>query len=213
MKEDYLWNKTGNDPEIEKLENALKAFRYTEIAPPGLPAKIIPFEKKSPRGFSFRLSFAFTSLAAIAVVCFGAWFQFSDVETEIAKDSPKIIALPSAENVERGIPAEKTSDFAVKDIETPKKTDERKAVKIKKIVPQIVRREKAAMRSVEIKKVSELTAQNREVKQPEIKLTKEEKYAYDQLMLALSVTSSKLRLVKDKIEGIEDRNAVLEEGQ
>ena len=43
MKEDYLWDKTGSDPEIEKLENALKAFRYQETAPPELPAKNYSF--------------------------------------------------------------------------------------------------------------------------------------------------------------------------
>jgi hypothetical protein len=41
-------------------------------------------------------------------------------------------------------------------------------------------------------------------------LTAEEKYAYDQLMLALSITGSKLKIVKDKIAGTEDQNAVRE---
>ncbi len=27
MKDDYLWDKTGKDSEIEKLENALQIFR------------------------------------------------------------------------------------------------------------------------------------------------------------------------------------------
>jgi hypothetical protein len=37
-------------------------------------------------------------------------------------------------------------------------------------------------------------------------LTKEERYAYDRLMLALSITSSNLRLVADKID-IQDASA------
>ena len=40
MKEDYLWDKTGSDAEIENLENVLKAFRQTDDAPPEIPAKI-----------------------------------------------------------------------------------------------------------------------------------------------------------------------------
>ncbi len=36
MKEDYLWDKTGENHEIERLENALKMFRYKETAPPSL---------------------------------------------------------------------------------------------------------------------------------------------------------------------------------
>ena len=37
-----------------------------------------------------------------------------------------------------------------------------------------------------------------------VALTSEEKYAYGQLMLALSITSSKLKLVKDTINRIEE---------
>ena len=68
-------------------------------------------------------------------------------------------------------------------------------------------------RKVEIEKLDNLVAANIETKKPTVKLTKEEKYAYDQLMLALSVTSSKLKLVTDKIDGIEEQNAVLENGR
>ena len=32
MNEEYLWNKTGGDAEIEELENALKAFSYKQTA-------------------------------------------------------------------------------------------------------------------------------------------------------------------------------------
>ena len=35
-------------------------------------------------------------------------------------------------------------------------------------------------------------------------LTEEEKYAYGQLMLALSITGSKLKIVKDTINGVEE---------
>ena len=34
MKEDYLWDRSGNDPEVERLEEMLSVFRHTaEIAP------------------------------------------------------------------------------------------------------------------------------------------------------------------------------------
>ena len=212
MNEEYLWNKTGSDPELEKLENALKAFRYQEIAPPELPAKIIPFETKKHRGF-FRLSIAFAGFAAVLIVCFGVWVEFSGNKTEMAKDSPKIILPPVSENVAKEIPTEKPADLIVEKTEKPKKSVERKAVKVRKFVPQDIRQNKPIDRTVEIKKFDNLVAKNIEIKKPKLKLTKEEKYAYDQLMLALSVTSSKLKLVSDKIEGIEDENAVLENGR
>ena len=34
MKDDYLWNKKGRDPEIEGLENLLIVYKYTEAEPP-----------------------------------------------------------------------------------------------------------------------------------------------------------------------------------
>lgn len=208
MKEDYLWNKTGNDPEIEKLENTLKAFRYTEIAPPELMAKIIPFETKTSRKF-FRLSFVFAAFAAILIVCLGFWFQFSDNKTEVVKDSPKIVSPPIAENIVKEIPVEKQTDLVVERFEPPKKSVERKITNVKKIIPQVIRQNKITKRNIEIKKPDDsIVAQNTEAKKTKIELTKEEKYAYDQLMLALSITSSKLKLVTDKIENVEEKKVI-----
>src|SRR4028118_1783973 len=80
MKQDYLWDKTGADPEIENLENALAVFRYKETAPPALPAKIIPFKKESPRR-SFRFAYAVAACTAFVMIGLGVWFQFSTNET------------------------------------------------------------------------------------------------------------------------------------
>ncbi|MEP7038022.1 MAG: hypothetical protein ABI891_06740 [Acidobacteriota bacterium] len=208
MREDYLWNKTGSDPEIEKLENALKAFRYQETAPPALPAKIIPFEKKTSRRF-FRLSFAFASFAAVLLICLGFWFQFSDNKIEVAKDPSEIISPPIAENTVKEIPVEKQADSVVETVETPKKAVERKITNVKEVVPQVIRQNHLTMQNIEIKKPDDsIVAQNLEVEKPTVRLTKQEKYAYDQLMLALSITSSKLKLVTDKIDNIEESKVV-----
>ncbi len=209
MKEDYLWDKTGSDAEIEGLENALKAFRWQEFAPPELPAKVVPFEKKTRRGF-FRLSFGFAAFAAVLIVCLGVWFQFYGDKTEMAKDAPKIIAPPMRENAAVENPIRKPADLFVETVETPKKSVESKAVKVKKFVPQAIRRDKSNERNTEINKPDNLVAKNIETKKPTVKLTKEEVYAYNQLMLALSITSSKLKLVQDKVDGIEEKTAVLE---
>ena len=69
-------------------------------------------------------------------------------------------------------------------------------VKIRRTIPVNLRQNKKPARKLE-------------TKSNEIALTKEEKYAYDQLMLALSITSSKLKIVKDKANGIEEQNAVV----
>jgi len=195
MKEDYLWDKTGESPEIERLENALKVFRYQEIAPPALPAKIIPFEKKSPRSF-FRFSFASATFAALMIVCLGVWLQYSPKKIEVAKDSAETVAPQIDKKFSDEILVKKPDDLIVEKVETPKQSVKRNIVKIRKIVPTNVRQ-------------NNLIARNVEAKKPAVKLTKEEKFAYDQLMLALSITSSKLKLVSDRIDGGEEQNVVL----
>ena len=200
MKEDYLWDKSGAaDPEIERLENALAVFRYKETDAPALPAKIIPFERKKPRGF-FRLAFAFAACAAFVIVSLGVWFQFSNGKTEVAKDSTETSAPPVVEKIADEITVPKTENLIVEKIKRPTQSVRRDVIKIKKPVPSIAGQDKTIARNVETKKTT-------------VKLTKEEKYAYDQLMLALSVTSSTFKKVKDKVDGIEAETAVRKSGR
>ncbi len=196
MKEDYLWDKSGAvDAEIERLENALAVFRYVETDAPALPAKIVPFEPKKPRGF-FRLAFAFGACAALVIISLGVWFQFSDKKVEVVKDAPETIAQPIADETSITEPNEPITAKT----ESAKQSVTRNAVKVKKSVPATPRQ-------------NNLTAQRVEVKKPTVSLTKEEKYAYDQLMLALSVTSSTFKKVKDKVDGVEEKNAVHTDGR
>ena len=196
MKEDYLWDKTGEDPEIQRLENALRMFRYTEAAPPALPAKIIPFERKTSRKF-FRLAFASAACAAFVIVSLGVWLQISSEKIEVATDSTETIAPQVGKKVSDEIADEKPDNLIVKKVKIPKQSAEQKVVKVRKLVPSSVRQNKTI-------------AQNVEVKRSAVKLTKEEKYAYNQLMLALSITSSKLKLVEEKIYGVEETKNILE---
>lgn len=195
MKEDYLWDKTGEDFEIEKLENALAVFRYRETDAPALPAKIIPFERKAPRGF-FRLAFALSGAATLIAVCLpGVWFQLAGGKIESAKNSAETVAPP----IEKKDSIESSNGSIAEEAETPKQFVEPKVVKIRKNIAPTTR-------------PNNLTARKIKSKKPAVRLTEEEIYAYDQLMLALSITSSKLRLVKDKVDNIEEKHAVLENG-
>jgi len=194
MKEDYLWDQTGTiDPEIERLENALAVFRYQETEPPALQAKIVPFERNTPRGF-FRLAFGFAACTALAIISLGVWLQISSDKIEIVKDSTETTAPRIDEKVAGEISVMQPDDLIVEKVEIPKQTATRKIIKVRNVVQPITRR-------------NNLIARNVEVKKPTVKLTKEEKYAYDQLMLALSVTSSTFKKVKDKVEGAEEQNA------
>ncbi len=72
MKEDYLWDKTGEDAEIERLENALQTFRCQKNVAPALSAKVLPFRKKPSRKiFSF-------AMAAAACIVFAAFSLIGD---------------------------------------------------------------------------------------------------------------------------------------
>jgi hypothetical protein len=180
-KEDYLWDKTGSDPEIEKLENALAVFRYKETAPPEIPAKVLPFtvkKKETPRSF-FRFAYAAAACVAFAAVALGVWFQLSNDKAAVAEISAPKIENKIADELDFSQPKVETPK-----VETSKPLAPTRIVKIKKPVykyrtttPRIVRH-----------------------RETNYELTKEEKYAYEQLMLALSITGSKLRLVTDKIE-------------
>ena len=75
MKEDYLWDKTGENAEIEMLENALQAFRYQETAPPALPAKVLPFKKEHSRKF-FHFAMVAAACLGFGLFALGVWVQF-----------------------------------------------------------------------------------------------------------------------------------------
>lgn len=225
MKEfdNYLWDKTGENAEIAELENALAAFRYKETAPPALPAKILsfpaqaatkPLAEQSPRRVPLR--FALAACAATVFVILGALFQLAGDKTatdndsaqtfSINKSNNKEIAEESDEETRSGSIAE-TESLTLENVETSpqvevsrriiKQFEETLAInksKIVKIRRAAAKQNKPLARNAELPKTTSAAA-----------LTDEEKYAYDQLMLALSVTSKQLKIVKDKVNGIENQ--------
>lgn len=193
MNENYLWDKSGADPEIEDLENALAVFRYKETAAPALPAKIMAFEPKKPRK-TFRFAFAAAACAAFAMIAFGIWTLID--KTEVKNNLAESVA-PKIEKQSGEIPISKPDNSNAKPFENP---------------PQIARQQIAAKRRIVSAnyRPKQTTAQNvKAAKQTEVKLTDEEQYAYNRLMLALSITSSKLKEVKNKVEGNEENKTVL----
>ncbi len=204
MNEDYLWDKSGTDAEIEKLENALLEFRYKETpAPLIIPEKVFTVEEKPKRGFfNISLAFSFASCAAFVLILLGVWFQFSNQNAENISDLSKPIT-PEVKIVvpnkpDKIILREEVNNSSEK-LETPKIIKAKNTNSEKKIAPQ---------KTVFIKRKGE------KPKAETLKLTEEEKYAYDQLMLALSITSSKLNLVREKIAFTESPNlSVKQESQ
>jgi hypothetical protein len=217
MKQDYLWDKSGSDPEIEGLENALSAFRYQETAPPALPAKVLafperPVEKTPRRRFSF--AFAFAACAAAILIAFGVLFQLSSNKPAVTIDSAKTTAPQINEEIEKDAftEAEQLQSLSTDNVEKAATFPQIKA-------PKQIAKQTAKQNAVKIRRhISADFRQNKiiadaEIKKPSETLTAEEKYAYDQLMLALSITGSKLKIVKDKVDGVEEQNAVFKDGR
>jgi hypothetical protein len=176
--DEYLWNKTGSDPEIERIEVALESLACRSTAPPELPAKQLVFAPRQRPFFRLGFSFAATLLALMA---FGSgWFLLRNdrpaAQQAAVKTLPEMTVIPT--RTETDVPAV---------AESPKVS-----------APSKSKRRVAAARSVRSIAVRPST-----VRPQTLVLTKEEADAYRQLMTALSITSANLKIVKDKIGGTE----------
>jgi len=197
MKDDYLWDKTGEDAEIEALENALTAFRFQENAPPALPQTVLTVERRDWRKV-FRFGFpAFAALASLAIVFSLVWFALTGGGK-----------IPAA-----GIAAKTT------ELEKAEKSAQDTVIEQRDLLPQPIQSAPPLLKTRSVKVIQKrvpplrpLKAFQRKpkLKEPAETLTAEERYAYNQLMLALSITGTQLKIVRDKVQGIEEQNAVVE---
>ena len=193
MNEEYLWEKTGSDAGIEKLENALHAFSYKPMPPPELPAKVITLAEKPRRSF-FKLGFAMAFAGAIVVVFSTVWFLIPNRGVAVDDQSLKL-SQPSRDEAVLPVDA---SPMAVN-------------IPIEQNAPHVIKTVQKRVRPA--RHFQQMTAVKVREKQPEIKLTDEEKYAYGQLMLALSITESKLKIVRDAIAGTEETKPFVEKSR
>ncbi len=222
MKEDYLWDKTGNDPEIENMENALKTFRQKDSTPPEIPANTFAFDKNTlqnekPRRF-FQFAFAAFASLVFVFVAVGV-FQFTNGEkNEFAQNSPnqnpnKILSETSASN-EKEVSTEKTLKQ-----EKPIESKNEKTILIpkRKTIRQFAKnRRKFTKRTINKKSFAKRIKAKPLKREPttnSIRLTKEEKDAYDQLMKALAITGSQLRKARSKIRGEEEKSVAEKDGR
>jgi len=185
MKDDYLWEKTGSDTDIEALEKALAAFRFDASVPPALPGKALSLTEKPAYSF-FGPGFSFAFAASFIIVLSLVWFWAPANKPAGRTESAKA-------HEEQDIPVASRPDAPSTPAVEPLAPG-RRFIKIRQIA------------ATPKKRVSVVARKINDHRQPE-NLTPEEKFAYNQLMLALSITSSELRIVKDKINGREGRNA------
>lgn len=184
MNNNYLWDRSGNDPEIERLEDLLSGFRYEESEPPELPATNVFVLDKPHPGWSLRKIFAASAGLALVMLA-GVWFR-------------------SGENPAEQAPVAFTETSQIRPSVESVDTLTRMAVQPDSIAAPAVRA--ASSRPVKgPARPRTFRAKASRVKNyPAPSLTAEERYAFGQLMLALSITGSKLRIVREMIDGTEN---------
>ena len=182
MKEDYLWDKSGSEPEIEHLESLLSRFRYSDSAAPA--SNVIEFPARVKTVLRPWI-LAMAACIAVAAVGIATW---------------NLISIG-------GSPTSTQTSYSVENHVAPLITPSPKFnpdddLELKNSMAQYV----AAKRRNKTIPRHKYFAIARKLRQPSNHplLSKEEKYAYGQLMLALSITSSKLQIVQDSINGVDD---------
>lgn len=188
MKEDYLWDKTGDDPEIKKLEELLAVFQYKETAAPASrTAKILAFPER-PRRREYSFAFALAACVTVAIIL-GIWFTIPREDQ-------------TARNLAQTTPPQVKSETPNQTVIT--KIDNFPAAEIEKVAPPVKQRKLNTRPTLPSVRHARKIVRNVEKANPTVMLTSEEKYAYGQLMLALSITGSKLKIVQDKVNGVEE---------
>ncbi len=229
MNEDYLYNKIGEDAEIENLENLLKDFRQQNTKAPEIPAENVILFRKPRR--KFRYAFAIAAGLLISFT-FGVLFYGSKQNNQVSENENKeneVKTMSFAD--ENAISNQQTASSKQKNIISDDKIaisewktaisnqqttiSKRKtaistdtiAISNDKTTVSVVKigfsNNKIAFPKENLKKLvrkSEKTTNN---------LTDEEKFAYEQLKLALSITGSNLKTVKEKIDNKEVKTSAL----
>ena len=181
MKEDYLWDKKGSDAEIERLEGLLSGFRYVDE--PAAPSNVVEFPDRRYEGRNTHWMIAIAASVAIGAVAIGAWTLSSSIEDPLIAGAPgsNAVAAPNAveTQVKNAVEEPAQPILSRADIRPAKSRNST---------------HKAAFR-----------ARPRHRKPVvEDAFTKDELQAYNQLMLALSITGSKLQIVKDSVNGTQE---------
>jgi hypothetical protein len=184
MKQDYLWDRSGSDDEIERLEGLLSVFRHNEAAPS--KSIVIEFPVHGLNGGKKWL-FAVAASLAIGAFAIGAWRVSTDVddasaiaEATSAVETPSVNSSPAA---------------VVKEVDLS-----RAAIRAAAYTPRPTKARGTRRRA----SFAVLGKHPKLAGKPSF--TKAEVQAYNQLMLALSITGSKLQIVKDSVNGFDEKD-------
>ena len=187
MKEDYLWDKSGEvDAEIEQLEKVLGSLRYKRPAEP-LP---LPAARRSMFGFNSGWLAAAAAIALLLLAS-GLWLGLNRADTDNLLSSgppPPVGPVNTTAGMRVMIQSVRSPERNV----VPHQQD---IIKTTANHPQFV-----AVKFNQAKR-------DRELRQEEFRRRGE--VAKEQLIKALEITSEKLNVVQKKIQGAQDvRNPI-----
>lgn len=183
MNNEYLWDKTGEDQEIERLEKTLAVFRYRGTVNP-VAVATQQVDERAPR-WRIYLAFSFASCVAIGIVTMVGLRFLNEGSNPV--NTGDVVFVQQAADTPDAEPVAAPELSPVSNPERQYQPPGNRRRNISRTTAAISRRPKKD------------TA-------PPAELTAEEQFAYRQLMLALSITGSKLKIVQDTIDGTEDSN-------
>ncbi|MEO8648207.1 MAG: hypothetical protein ABI539_03480 [Acidobacteriota bacterium] len=192
MNDEYLFNRSGEDREIKQIEEKLAAFRYHCSDPPPLPA--IGIVEETKRSFNWRWSFAF-ALPALTVLVFAGVIFFRSTTDSTERSQVTFIAAPEIKTETPTVPV---PDIKIRpEPAAPRPASRRQSTSAGQILTARATRVRPKRRSLG----------NPQALTTFAGLSKKERYAYDQLMLALSISGSRLKIVKDAVNGKENASS------
>lgn len=185
MNEDYLWGKNGDDAELRDLEVLLRPLRFQDVHTPSFKPTT-----SSPSFFGRWSSYwpvpAFATVLAVLAIMFLYQGRITKHPELASKDMPPQASLSEASLAEVSPTLiGQVSREGEKGITRPRSSFRRNHLNVDNT---------NALRSRQ-RRISG------QVRQKPSEFTVEEKFAYSQLLRALSVSSSTFRFVKNKIDG------------
>lgn len=206
MPEDYLWDKTGRDPEIEELENLLGSFRLRDTSPPALPVR-----SGAGDTVRFRLSGYFlpalAGLTGLLLLAFatGLYRTAAPDRRQTAAADTRAEAGTNVAELGREVPPVREAGTEPAPARRPPR---RKTVRPPKRKTPVRRRN---LSDGDRPRPALASAGRKKTAPPErgdaVSLTKEEKDAYERLIRALAITGEQFRIVREKIRGEDESEA------
>ena len=173
MNNDYLWDRTGSDAEIERLESLLEGIKFQPQEPPARGIVIVPVR---PRWF-MRLGLGFAAASMATATLLFAIFPAGDTLQPVAAVEDEYRPVEQVRTPAPS-PVVEYVNASVKPHRPKKRILKKRARREARIVPP----------PVEARPLPET-------------LTAEERDAYRQLMTALAITGQQLNIVREKLNG------------